>query len=71
MRSGKKKRPPFKKNTVWFDPWTEKQYVIIRVYKENIYLRFLDYGTVIKVTTAECEEDEFVRVLTSLEKELM
>ena len=68
MKNG---RNLLKKHTVWYDPYCEDYYVVIRRFFPYVYIRFIFDDTILKVRIIECRDDEFVRKLSSLEIELL
>jgi len=77
MKDGKKSNdvsPKF--GEVWYDPMLGESYVVIskRMRNSVIFIRWMSTvwdGDDIEVHIASCEQDRFVRKLSSLEKELL
>lgn len=68
MKNG---RNLLKKHTVWYDPFVEDYYIVIRRFFPYVYIKFIFDDAIIKVRIIECRDDEFVRKLSSLEIELL
>ena len=73
MIIGKAKLKLFKKYTVWFDPYCEDYYVILKKYGSKITLRFFgdQERSEIVVRIEDCSYDTFIKKLSSLEIELL
>jgi hypothetical protein len=67
----KEKKPLLKKWTVWYDPFVEDYYVVLKTYKNRVILQWLRDGLIFRGFKSDCLEDRFIRVLTPLEKELL
>ena len=73
MIIGKDKLKLFKKYTVWFDPYCEEYYVILKKYGSKVTIRFIadPYREELVVRIQDCSYDTFVKKLSSLEIELL
>lgn len=67
----KEKKPLLKKWSVWYDPYSDDYYVVLTVYGLRVTLQWLSGGSKFRVWRGQCIDDEFVRMLTPLEKELL
>ncbi len=69
--SGKSKIARLKKHTMWFDPFCEDFYVVLKKYGAKVTIIFMTDNTPIKVRTCDCLEDKFIKKLSPLEIELL
>lgn len=68
MKNGKNR---LKRYTVWYDPYCEMQYIVIRKYLGYVYIKFINSQEILRIRLIECRHDEYVRDLSSLEIELL
>ena len=70
MKNGEKKN--FEVGDIWFDDSTGAHYVILDYKDSIITIKWLDLeANDMQVYEGYCSEDEFIRKLSSLEKELL
>ena len=71
MKTGKKRKSDFKYGTVWRDPILQESYVVIENKSSGILIKWMADNTLITTRMKDCTHDEYVRELSSLEKELL
>lgn len=67
----KEKKSLLKKWSVWYDPHSEDYYVVLTVYGLRVTLQWLSDGSICRIWKGQCVDDEFVRIMTPLERELL
>lgn len=68
----KKEVKKFRKDTIWFDPTFNDYYLVIKKTKYKAVILWL-YSSSEEhtISISSCAYDEFIRVITPLEKELI
>lgn len=67
----KEKKPILKKWSIWYEPYIDECYVVLKVYGNKITIQWLSDGLEYTGLKSDCSEDQFIRMLTPLEKELL
>lgn len=67
----KEKKSVLKKWSVWYEPYGDDYYVVLKVYGNRITIQWLSDGLQYTGFLSDCYGDEFVRMITPLEKELL
>lgn len=67
----KKKESLLKKWSIWYEPYVEEYYIVIKVYGKKVTIKWLLDGTEYTGYKHDCFDDEYVRMATPLEKELI
>lgn len=60
-----------RKWAIWYDPWLDAYYVILKVRKEKLTLQWLSSNNLCEAYKSQCSEDIFIKIMTPLEKELL
>lgn len=69
--SGRSNLDRLKKYTLWFDPFCQDFYVVLKKYGDDVTIVFINDHVPIKVRIYDCVEDKFIKKLSSLEIELL
>lgn len=66
-----KKESLLKRWSVWYEPYVEDYYVVLKIYGKKVTIQWLSDNKKYSGYKYECYDDVFIRMLTPLEKELL
>lgn len=69
--SGKSSLNRVKKYTMWFDPFCQDFYIVLKKYGSDVTIAYINDNAPIKVRIYDLVEDKFIKKLSSLEIELL